>query len=221
MNKLKDTIINDKLNKLREINRTFKNLNMEIARLNSAVRKGYKINTPKNITQQFIRAFDEYNNSVKIISKNMVEVNEIIISTQGINDEIAKANSELLNIEINIRKLPKNSQQIFQKDLIKYQNIISTLIENYRLNTNKISLEFKSKISNIIKDILVFSDSINGQLFLYDYIKDVILVLNKERGKFVDFDNTLNEIENSYKLGNSSEALRLSKKIIKLFNITE
>ncbi|NOQ50571.1 MAG: hypothetical protein GQ557_02800 [Mycoplasmataceae bacterium] len=148
-------------------------------------------------------------------------INDIITSTDSVNEIIAEINTVLLNVDFQLNKLPNNFQIIFTSDINKYDKKLNFLMLKFRESVKFVNDEKIQSVKKTLNEVQQLYKKISSQVFILFYIENLVIELNKYIYKSLDFQKQLMIIEKTFHMNENDEVLRLSKKILGNFNINE
>lgn len=204
-----------------------KNLNSIFLKIESSYRNflekkqdEYKKYSPKEIYTDFLETLNLTKDFFSELNKIILDIKILIEQKNNINEILYQMNNSLLKTEIKMNHLPEKIKFVKEQEFQKFQSKVSDFIERYKDNFLIISNEENTSLKYENANIKSFYKEINSVTYLYQYIENLIVILNKYREN-KKIDKLIDLVENNYILGNLSESLRVANKIIELYNIYE
>ncbi|BDV02572.1 MAG: hypothetical protein HPAVJP_4610 [Candidatus Hepatoplasma vulgare] len=174
----------------------------------------------KEIYFDFLTILDLTKEFFSELNKIILDIKLVIEQKNNINKILYQMNNSLLKSEIKMNYLPEKIKFVKEQEFQKFQSKVSDFIEKYKDNFFIIANEENTSLKYENTNIKLFYNEINSITYLYQYIENLIVILNKYREN-KKIDKLIDLVENNYIQGNLSESLRMANKIIELYKIYE
>ncbi len=162
-----------------------------------------------------------FKNNIQEMLKNQKAINVIIKSTDVVNELVAEINTTLLNSEYDLNTLPVKIKTNYAMQLDEYQSKLEQLMNYFQKSVRFVDNDKVMLVKEILANAIKLQQEIKRAAFIRFYNENLIVELNKFNNNTSIYLSFINLIEEAYHIGDQTEVLRLSKKLVENLNIHE
>lgn len=211
--------ISDETNRIMAISSALSVFEKAVDKYDKEQASKFHVHAPQGISNLILEVVYAYQNYIKVVEANVIDINSVNDATNKVNKEISDMNAMLLQAELNISILNGMFREEYEKEKIELQRKVELLWIKFKENTEEVPENVFGSIAKFKERIAKLVSLSRGKAFEYFFTKETILFLNKYKGTNAKFDDILNSINESFYNEKYNEALRKAKEVIEIYGI--